>query len=79
MGSSCSNFVDSPSKEPKCQFVEKTEKPFGLVKASKFSNKSVKVWTKEAITTGSMIFLMLKDYDYFISLKKLLQEKLLLF
>ena len=74
MGSSCSNFVDSPSKEPKCQFVEKTEKPYGLVRASKFSNKSVKVWTKEPITTGNMIiqfsflhhfFLYLGNYVYF--------------
>ena len=68
MGSSCSNFVDSPSKEPKCQFVEKTEKPYGLVRASKFSNKSVKVWTKEAITTGSMILLSKETFTREVAL-----------
>ena len=50
LGDVCTNFVDSPSKEPKCQFVERTD--HSLVRASQFSNKSVKVWTKDTITTG---------------------------
>ncbi len=50
MGDACTNFVDSPSKEPKCQFIESTDNSLG--RASQFSNKSVKVWTKDTITTG---------------------------